>query len=90
MNVLTICYFANDSQKTEEPQQKNKDNRDSGKTWMVLVLIMIGRGWDVNHYRFIQSAEERSIKPQTNAHLFMPLKGSHSKDTEQVSSEFNS
>lgn len=32
---------------------------------MVLVLIMIGRGWDVNHYRFIQSAEERSIKPQT-------------------------
>lgn len=56
---------------------------------MVLVLIMIGRGWDVNHYRFIQSAEERSIKPQTNAHLFMPLKRSHSKDTEQVSSEFN-
>lgn len=56
---------------------------------MVLVLIMIGRGWDVNHYRFIQSTEERSIKPQTNAHLFMPLKRSHSKDTEQVSREFN-
>ena len=31
---------------------------------MVLVLIMIGRGWDVNHYRFIQSTEERSIKPK--------------------------